>query len=60
MDGPKPVERQCVEATCGKTFTIEPREQDFYVSKDMPLPKRCPECRERRRATINRQVRHAE
>lgn len=62
MDVPKfkPITKECIEETCGKAFTTSVGEQEFYFSKEMPLPKRCKECRERRKARINREVRHVE
>lgn len=57
MDGQdfKPITKTCVEETCGKPFVIGAGEQRFYFSKEMTLPKRCPECRQRRKALINRE-----
>lgn len=40
-------------ADCGLTFLFSKGEARFWASKDMPPPKRCRPCRERRRATIN-------
>ena len=40
---------QCFE--CGVTFTFSPEEQEFFASKGYTNePKRCPSCREARRA----------
>lgn len=39
--------RKCVD--CGKAFEITDGEKGFYESKGLELPKRCPECRKRRR-----------
>ena len=41
----------CVD--CGRPFIITVSEQRFYISKGMPLPKRCAACRAERKATIN-------
>jgi DNA-directed RNA polymerase subunit RPC12/RpoP len=41
----------CVE--CGAEFVWEAGEQEFYYSKGLQKPKRCPECRRRRQITIN-------
>ncbi len=38
-------ERKCVQ--CGKTFQISDSEKDFYVKKNLHLPKRCNECRKK-------------
>lgn len=37
----------CVD--CGRTFVITASEQSFFYSKHLSTPKRCPECRQRRR-----------
>lgn len=42
------IERQCVD--CSKTFVIEPGEVAFYENKGLDLPKRCAECRAKRKA----------
>lgn len=34
---------------CGKEFTIVEEEKNFYISKGLELPKRCRECRIKRR-----------
>ncbi len=39
------LERICVQ--CGKKFKIEDSEIDFYNKKDLNLPKRCKECRDK-------------
>ena len=38
------VTRKCVQ--CGKIFTLNDSEIDFYNSKNLDLPKRCKTCRE--------------
>ncbi|MFA5064944.1 MAG: zinc-ribbon domain containing protein [Dehalococcoidia bacterium] len=40
-------------ADCGHPFIITVSEERFYISKGMPLPKRCSLCRAQRKATIN-------
>ena len=47
----------CVD--CDKDFVFEAGEQFFFWSKDLPQPKRCPDCRRIRRATLktNRELR---
>ena len=37
----------CVE--CGRTFVVTANEQIFFYTKHLANPKRCPECRQRRR-----------
>lgn len=39
--------RICVD--CGNKFTLTVMDQDFFESRNLPLPKRCVSCRERRR-----------
>lgn len=34
---------------CGRTFSVNPAEQNFFKRKGLNLPKRCPECREKRK-----------
>jgi hypothetical protein len=34
---------------CGKPFNMSPKEQEFFISKHLELPKRCPECRKARK-----------
>jgi len=42
---------QCVE--CGKIFEFSAEDQEFYAQKGYSSPKRCPECRENRKARSN-------
>jgi CxxC-x17-CxxC domain-containing protein len=42
---------QCVE--CGKIFDFSAEDQEFYAKKGYSSPKRCPECRENRKARTN-------
>ena len=35
---------------CGATFTFTEGEQEFYESKGLQTPQRCPECRKARKA----------
>ena len=42
---------QCVE--CGKIFEFSGEDQEFYAKKGYSAPKRCPECRENRKARSN-------
>lgn len=34
---------------CGKKFEINDSEKEFFVSKNLALPKRCKECRKKRK-----------
>jgi hypothetical protein len=45
-------ERTCVD--CSKVFKFTAGEAFFYASKGLINPKRCPECRKQRKATIAR------
>lgn len=36
---------------CGETFTFTTREQEFFREKGFSEPKRCKNCRDRRKAT---------
>ena len=38
---------QCQD--CGTDFVLESREQLWYFRRGLAMPKRCPECRQRRR-----------
>lgn len=40
----------CVD--CGATFTFTRGEQFFYASKGLSTPKRCPDCRLKRKLTL--------
>jgi hypothetical protein len=42
---------QCAE--CGAIFEFSAEEQEFYAQKGYSSPKRCPECRARRKAQNN-------
>lgn len=39
--------RVCLD--CGETFYLSIKDQDFFESRGLMLPKRCPSCRKRRR-----------
>ncbi len=41
----------CICRDCGKTFSITPEEQAWYMNKGYVLPERCHECRVSRRAS---------
>ena len=42
---------ECVE--CGKAFEFSVDDQEFYAKKGYSSPKRCPECRAKRKANSN-------
>jgi hypothetical protein len=49
---PKDINVTCLD--CQSTFTFTAGEQLFYMSKGLIMPpRRCPDCRRRRRLTIN-------
>lgn len=37
---------------CSKQFLIIPQETAFYSKKGLPLPKKCPECRQKARLSL--------
>lgn len=47
------ITRNCKEKTCKKPFTISEEEAKWLKDKGLELPKRCPECRKRRREEKN-------
>ena len=40
----------CVD--CDKDFLFTSREQRYFLSKSLSQPKRCPACRQKRKATL--------
>mgnify|MGYP001200661816 CR=1 FL=1 len=48
------IELTCVD--CGATFTWTRGERYYYAGKGLSEPKRCPECRERRKLTLRPEV----
>ena len=38
--------------TCQKDFRVISQEQEFYQKKDLPIPERCPECRQKERLLL--------
>lgn len=43
-------DQQLTCADCGADFTFEAAEQAFYADKGFSAPKRCPNCREKKKA----------
>lgn len=41
------IKRKCVD--CGKEFIISSSQQSFYRVREWELPKRCKECREKKK-----------
>lgn len=41
--------KQIICKDCGKSFSISPEEEKFYISKELQVPKRCKECRKSRK-----------
>ena len=39
----------CIEPTCKKEFEILPKEEQFYKTKNLILPRRCALCRAKRK-----------
>ena len=44
---------QCVD--CGSDFIFGPGEQKYFLSKSLSQPKRCPQCRLKRKLTLVRE-----
>lgn len=44
------ITRNCID--CNKPFSIPPAEQKYFDEKGMEYPKRCSECREKRRKMV--------
>ena len=45
---------RCVD--CGMDFIFTVGEQRYFLSKGLSVPKRCPQCRLRRKLTLVREV----
>lgn len=45
-------DRSIICRDCGESFVWEKGEQEFFWSKGLATPKRCPDCREKRKLTI--------
>lgn len=52
MDNNKPQNEilDCID--CGQAFRFTIGEQEYYHSKNLSTPKRCPACRKKRRETL--------
>ena len=48
-----PITKTCVEETCGKQFEVSVGEQAYYFSRGLIPRKRCQDCIDRRKATLN-------
>lgn len=48
--------RICIEEGCETRFNITDGERAFYQQRNLHLPKRCPDCRERRKIEKARQA----
>lgn len=46
----------CVD--CGAHFVFSSGEQRYFFSKGLSIPKRCPNCRQKRRETLVPEVSH--
>ena len=49
-------DKTIVCSDCGNEFTFTAGEQEFFQSKSFDPPKRCKECRDRRRADNNANI----
>ena len=38
---------------CKKEFILSPQEKEFFLGRGLVLPKRCPECRKKRKEELN-------
>lgn len=47
------IQKKCSERDCRKSFTITAGELEFFEGKGFPVPKRCKDCRERRKRENN-------
>lgn len=47
------LELTCVERGCGTEFSLSDAEQNFFRDKGLSIPKRCRECRQKRKAQKN-------
>lgn len=45
-----PIVNTCID--CGQEFIMSPAEQKYYFSKGFELPKRCPDCRKKRKEQV--------
>ena len=43
---------KCID--CGKEFEFSPAEQKFYLERGFSFPKRCPDCREAKKADVTK------
>jgi DNA-directed RNA polymerase subunit RPC12/RpoP len=46
----KDIELECSE--CGKKFIFTTGEQKFFMERSLSKPRRCPDCRQRRKAEM--------
>jgi len=47
------IDRILICSDCGQRFTFSVGEQQFFTSKQLSSPKRCPDCRFLRRKSLN-------
>lgn len=47
-----------IQCACGETFFFTQGEQEYYAEKGFSEPKRCPECRAKKKAFNQKQERH--
>jgi len=48
-----PEDKTIICVDCGATFVITAGEQSYFISKLLSIPKRCSECRAKRKAEFN-------
>lgn len=49
----KPQDKEIACLTCGENFIWSSGEQGFFISKGLRSPKHCPECRRKRKQSID-------
>jgi len=45
----KDIELTCIESSCGNTFIFTIGEQEYFASRGLYPPRRCPTCRLKRK-----------
>lgn len=55
---PKVEGKSLVCVDCGAPFVFSAGEQRYFFSKGLSIPKRCPNCRRKRRQTLVPEVSH--
>ena len=48
------ITRKCKEQDCKQEFSISQEEANWYIEKQLAMPKRCPDCRNRNKQRRNK------